>query len=82
MTGVYGVNDKIEAMIKAGGAQALEKGIPDDWLDWLSVVGDPPEAAQAIGKLFDAGSTSVILCVAATVGEDIDYLGREVLPRI
>jgi 5,10-methylenetetrahydromethanopterin reductase len=82
MTGVYGVNDKLEAMIKAGGAPALEKGIPDDWLDWLSVVGDPPEAAQAIGKLFDAGSTSVILCVAATAGEDIDYLGREVLPRI
>ena len=53
----------------------------DDWRDWLSVVGDPPEAAQAIGKLFDAGSTSVVLCVAA-VAVEIDYIGREVLPRI
>jgi 5,10-methylenetetrahydromethanopterin reductase len=84
MTGVYGVNDKVEAMIKAGDAQALENAMPDDWLDWLSVVGDPTEAAQAIGKLFDAGSTSVVLCLAPGEGlaEQIAFIGREVLPRV
>jgi 5,10-methylenetetrahydromethanopterin reductase len=84
MTGVYGVNDSVEAMIKSGGAPALEKGIPDDWLDWLAVVGDPAEAASAIGKLFEAGSTSVVLCVTPSEGlaEQISYIGREVLPRV
>jgi 5,10-methylenetetrahydromethanopterin reductase len=84
MTGIYGVNDKLEAMIKAGGAQTMESAIPEDWLDWLSVVGDPAEAAQAIGKLFDAGSTSVVLCVAPGEGlaEQIAFIGREVLPRL
>lgn len=84
MTGIYGVNDQVEAMIKAGGAPALEKDMPDDWLDWLSVVGDPPQAAQAIEKLFEAGSTSVVLCVAPSEGlaEQIAYIGREVLPRL
>jgi 5,10-methylenetetrahydromethanopterin reductase len=84
MTGIYGVNDKLEAMIKAGGAQTMESAIPEDWLDWLSVVGDPTEAAQAIGKLFDAGSTSVVLCLAPGEGlaEQIAFIGREVLPRL
>ena len=84
MTGVYGVNDKVEAMIKAGGAQTMESAIPEDWLDWLSVVGDPAEAARAISKLFDAGSTSVVLCVAPGEGlaEQIAFIGREVLPRL
>jgi hypothetical protein len=48
------------------------------------VVGDPPQAAQAIEKLFEAGSTSVVLCVAPSEGlaEQIAYIGREVLPRL
>jgi alkanesulfonate monooxygenase SsuD/methylene tetrahydromethanopterin reductase-like flavin-dependent oxidoreductase (luciferase family) len=84
MTGVYGVNDQVDAMLKAGGAKALEEGMPEDWLDWLSVVGTPEEAATAIGKLFDAGSTSVVLCLTASedLPEQLAFIGREVLPRI
>jgi alkanesulfonate monooxygenase SsuD/methylene tetrahydromethanopterin reductase-like flavin-dependent oxidoreductase (luciferase family) len=49
----------------------------------LSVVGDPVEATQAITALFDAGSTSVVLCLAPEgLLEQIDYIGREVLPRL
>ena len=42
------------------------------------------QAAQAIEKLFEAGSTSVVLCVAPSEGlaEQIAYVGREVLPRL
>jgi 5,10-methylenetetrahydromethanopterin reductase len=83
MTGVYGANERVEEMIKAGGAAALEQGIPDEWLNWLSVVGNPTDAAAAIQKLFDAGSTSVVLCLPAEgLAEQLDYIGREVLPRL
>jgi alkanesulfonate monooxygenase SsuD/methylene tetrahydromethanopterin reductase-like flavin-dependent oxidoreductase (luciferase family) len=84
LTEVYGVNDKLKELIKQGGADAIENEMPDDWLDWLGVAGSPAEAASSIKALFEAGSTSVALCIVPTdeLRAQLKLIGREVLPLI
>jgi 5,10-methylenetetrahydromethanopterin reductase len=84
LTEVYGVNGELKELIKKGGADAVEKEMPDDWLDWLGVAGSPAEAASSIKALFDAGSTSVALSIVPTeeLRTQLELIGREVLPLI
>ena len=84
LTEVYGVNDALSEILKKGGVEALEHDMPDAWLDWLGVAGTPVEVAALINALFDAGSSSVILCVIPThdLTKQLDVIGREVLPKL
>jgi 5,10-methylenetetrahydromethanopterin reductase len=84
LTEVYGVNDKLKELINKGGAEAIEKEMPEDWLDWLGVAGSPLEAASSIKALFDAGSTSVALSIVPTeeLRAQLKLIGREVLPLV
>jgi 5,10-methylenetetrahydromethanopterin reductase len=84
LTEVYGVNEQLKELIKKGGADAIEKEMPDEWLDWLGVAGSPAEAASSIKALFDAGSTSVALCIVPTeeLRAQLKLIGREVLPLV
>ena len=84
LTEVYGVNERLAELLKAGGAAAIEKDMPDDWLDWLAIAGSPAETAASIEALFDAGSTSVVLCIVPTeeLPQQLELIGREVLPHI
>ena len=84
LTEVYGVNDALSEILKKGGVEALENDMPDAWLDWLGVAGTPVEVAALINALFDAGSSSVILCVIPThdLTKQLDVIGREVLPKL
>ena len=72
-----------EGVIK-GGADTIEKEMPDESLDWLGVAGSPAEAASSIKALFDAGSTSVALCIVPTeeLRAQLKLIGREVLPLV
>ena len=84
ITGVYDANEALVAMIEAGGAAAIEAGMPDDWLDWLAVAGTPADCRAGIEALFDAGATKVVLCVVPSeeLPEQLEVFGSEVLPRI
>jgi Luciferase-like monooxygenase len=84
LTEVYGVNEELKELIKKGGADTIEKEMPDEWLDWLGVAGSPAEAASSITALFDAGSTSVALCIVPTeeLRAQLKLIGREILPLV
>jgi len=84
ITGVYGVNDELAALMAEGAAAAIEQKMPDEWLDWLAVAGEPAECLTGIQNLFAAGSTSVVLCVVPSeeLPQQLDMISREVLAKL
>ena len=84
MTGVYGANDQLQRMIDAGGADAVSKNMPDEWLDWLTIGGTPEDCINSIRALFDAGTTSIVLFLMPTndIDAQIEMFSKKVLPNI
>jgi len=84
LTGAYNANDKLVELIAEGGCSALEQHMPDEWLDWLTVAGEPAECVSGIQNLFSAGATSVVLCVVPSeeLPEQLEIISREVLPHL
>lgn len=84
MTGVYDANDDLGAMLERGGADLIEKEMPDEWLDWLAICGGPDECAERIKALLDAGATSVDLAFvpAAEARDQMELTASEILPKL
>ena len=84
LTGAYGLNDQVAALIAEGGASAVEEKMPDEWIDWLAIAGEPGECLAGIQNQFAAGSTSVVLCVVPSeeLPEQLDIISREILPKL
>ncbi|GJE29663.1 LLM class flavin-dependent oxidoreductase [Methylobacterium organophilum] len=84
LTEVYGVNERLSAMLDEGGAEAVERDMPDEWLDWIGIAGSPEEATASMQALFEAGSTSVVLCIVPSeeLPEQLDLIGKDVLPKL
>ena len=84
MTGVYGANERLQQMIDQGGADAIAENMPDDWMDWLTIAGTPEDCIKSIHNLFDAGTTSIVLCPMPTSDIDVQIkrFSETVLPNI
>ncbi|HLG57862.1 MAG TPA: LLM class flavin-dependent oxidoreductase [Vicinamibacterales bacterium] len=81
---VYGIADEAGEMLSRGGAAAVAREMPAQWLEDLVIAGDPDECADKINAFLEAGSDSVNLWVfPLESAEDVLRLtAREVLPRI
>jgi alkanesulfonate monooxygenase SsuD/methylene tetrahydromethanopterin reductase-like flavin-dependent oxidoreductase (luciferase family) len=81
---VYGIQDRLQELVSAGGADHVARELPDSWLDDLAVAGDPDEVAERIGRLLGAGSDAVCLWLFPLErGEEVlELTAREVLPRL
>lgn len=84
VTSVYGIDDELAAMIERGGAEQIHKDMPDEWLDWLSVSGEPDECVERITALHRSGATSVIVgsIPTETTREQLQLTAAEVLPKL
>ncbi len=84
MTGVYGANEQLQEMIDAGGAEAIAKDMPDEWMDWLTIGGTPEDCISSIRNLFAAGTSSIVLCLMPTddIDTQIQRFSETVLPNI
>ncbi len=84
LTDAYGLNDELGKMIEAGGAPIVEKEMPEAWLDWLTVSGEPDECVERIKALYAAGASSVIVAPMAgeSVEEQIRITAKHVLPHL
>lgn len=84
MTQSYGINEDLADMLSRGGAETVAKEMPDEWIDWFSVAGEPEDVCEGIGRLYDAGATSVMLAPYPPVGtlDQIDFMGDTVIPRL
>ena len=84
LTDAYSINDTLADMTDRGGAELVQKEMPEEWLDWLTICGEPDECAERINALYHAGSTSVILAPipAETLRQQIELTAKEVLTRL
>lgn len=84
LTNSYGIDDQLRDMLERGGVETLEAEIPESWIDWFTVAGEPDQCLERIRDLARAGSTSVVLSLSDpdTVGSSIELLAEQVLPRL
>ena len=84
MTGVYGANDQVEKLLAEHAGPDLANSIPEDWLDWIAIAGEPADAVKSIKAFFENGATSVVLCIVPSeeLPQQLEIIGREVLPNI
>jgi alkanesulfonate monooxygenase SsuD/methylene tetrahydromethanopterin reductase-like flavin-dependent oxidoreductase (luciferase family) len=84
MTSVYVPDKDVRALLARGGGQTLAKNLPEDWIDWLAIAGEPADAVAAIKAHFAAGATSVVLCIVPSeeLPEQLELIGKEVLPHL
>jgi alkanesulfonate monooxygenase SsuD/methylene tetrahydromethanopterin reductase-like flavin-dependent oxidoreductase (luciferase family) len=84
MTDVYGIADELNALVAAGGYQALLEGMPDQWVDDLTIAGTPEECAAKIEGFYGAGADSVALYPVAAdrVDQIIRITADEVMPHL
>ncbi|MCU1656735.1 MAG: 5,10-methylenetetrahydromethanopterin reductase [Pseudonocardiales bacterium] len=61
LTDEAGISDQVTAILTDGGRDRLEKEMPDDWIDLISISGDAPTCVRAIAALGDAGADEVAL---------------------
>lgn len=83
MTGVYGVNEQLAEMQSCGDLAYVEREMPEAWLDWLVVAGEPEECVERIQALLDTGATSVALTFipVETAQAQIELAAAEILPK-
>jgi alkanesulfonate monooxygenase SsuD/methylene tetrahydromethanopterin reductase-like flavin-dependent oxidoreductase (luciferase family) len=83
LTEAYGISEELRGLLDAGGPDAVERGMPDQWVEDLAVAGDPDECSRKIQALLDAGSDRVALfpTPAESAQQTLATLATRVLPR-
>lgn len=84
MTEAYGYNDDLGRLLKEGNGAIAADAIPEEWLDTLTVVGEPEDIRAGIDALYKAGATSVVLCIAPSeeLPEQLTLIGEQVLEKV
>jgi len=82
LTDVYGISDELNALVATGGYEELLAGMPDKWVDDLTIAGTPEDCAARIAGFYAAGADSVALFPVAAdrVDEIIRLTAEEVMP--
>lgn len=84
LTDVYGVSDELDALVKRGGYEAVLEGMPNQWVEDLTIAGTPEECAAKISAFYAAGADSVALFPVATdrLDEIVRLTADSVMPRL
>lgn len=84
LTDVAGISEELVEMANRGGADTVEREMPDWWVEELTVAGSPGEVVDKIQRLFDAGVDSVSLFPASgdNLTTTIDVTAQKVLSKI
>ena len=71
-------------MIDLGGAEALERDMPDEWINDLTISGTPDECAARIRQFHEAGVDTVALFPAPSdrISELVELTASEVIPLL
>jgi len=82
LTDVYGISDQLNAFVSRGGYDAVLAGMPDVWVEDLTIAGTPRECAAKISALYDAGADSVALFPVASdrVDDVVALTASQVMP--
>ena len=84
LTDVYGISDELRAMLDEGGADHLERVMPGEWVEDLTIAGTPEECAAKIKAFHAAGANSVALFPTPPAdGQRImELIGHRVVPDL
>jgi alkanesulfonate monooxygenase SsuD/methylene tetrahydromethanopterin reductase-like flavin-dependent oxidoreductase (luciferase family) len=84
LTESYGISDRLRELISAGGVAAVEREMPDAWVDDLAVAGTPGEVLARIESLRASGADRVALYPTPTDTADhtIAMVAEHVLPHL
>ena len=58
LTDVYGISDQLRTLIDSGGYEAVRRGMPDQWIEDLTISGSPEEVAAKIESFYEIGATA------------------------
>jgi 5,10-methylenetetrahydromethanopterin reductase len=61
MTDAYGISAELAALIERGGEEAVAAGMPDEWLEDLTLTGSPAEVAAKMRRWLEAGLDSICI---------------------
>jgi len=84
MTDTYGISEQLTDMLSRGGGKVVAEEMPDEWIDWFAVAGEPDECVERIRALYAAGATSVMLAPyppGDTLAQ-IDFIGEAIISRL
>jgi 5,10-methylenetetrahydromethanopterin reductase len=84
LIGAYDGSERLAELIALGGAEAVAREMPSEWMEQLAIAGDPDECVAKIQQLHEAGASSVALFpLPAEMSSDmIRMTAKEVLPRL
>jgi alkanesulfonate monooxygenase SsuD/methylene tetrahydromethanopterin reductase-like flavin-dependent oxidoreductase (luciferase family) len=84
LTDAEGISDDLESMVARGGAAEVERSMPDEWVEKLTIAGSPEEVVEKIRRLQAAGADSVALFPADAdrVDEIIARTKSDVIPAL
>jgi alkanesulfonate monooxygenase SsuD/methylene tetrahydromethanopterin reductase-like flavin-dependent oxidoreductase (luciferase family) len=84
MTDAYGISDELAAMIERGGEEAVTAGMPDEWLEDLTLTGSPDEVVAKIRWWLEAGLDSICIFNPDPELEErtIALVASDVIPRL
>jgi alkanesulfonate monooxygenase SsuD/methylene tetrahydromethanopterin reductase-like flavin-dependent oxidoreductase (luciferase family) len=84
LTDVYGISEELSELLAARGGALAASDLPESWLDWFMVAGDPDRCSERVRELHRAGATSVVLALIDTsdIHASIELIAREVLPQV
>jgi alkanesulfonate monooxygenase SsuD/methylene tetrahydromethanopterin reductase-like flavin-dependent oxidoreductase (luciferase family) len=83
LTDAADISARLEQLL-ADGPEALRERMPEEWVERLTVSGDPEDVAAQLGRLRVAGADAVALfpVPATDVDELVDLTAAEVFPRL
>lgn len=84
LTDVQGISEQLVDILSRGGREALEREMPEAWIEELTIAGTPEECAARIRDHHDAGADSVALFPMPTdrVDEQVRVTAESVLPLL
>ena len=84
LTDVYGISEELNALVERGGYQAVLEGMPEKWVEDLTIAGTPEECAAKISAFHAAGADTVALFPVATdrIDDIVRLTADSVLPRL
>ncbi len=84
LSDVYGISDELRSLIDLGGFEAVRDGMPDHWIEDLTIAGSPAEVASKIRAFYEAGADSVALFPMPSdeIDRMISLTAKKVLPLV
>ena len=84
LTDVYGISDQLRGLMDRGGYQAVRDGMPDQWIEDLTIAGSPEEVAAKIESFYEIGADCVALFPMPSdqVDRMVELTAEQVLPLL